>query len=69
MSIIYFPFLCIMGWSSVFESSNISGLQDIEMRLPKLFNADFAVETSEFNFGDVDLRKQTDKRLAFQMLS
>ena len=48
MSIIYFPFLCIMGWSSVFESSNIRGLQDIAMGQPKLFNADFAVKTSEF---------------------
>ena len=50
MSIIFFPFLCmmIMGWSSVFESSNIRGLQDIEMRQPKPFNADFAVKMSEF---------------------
>ena len=48
MSIIYFPFLSIMGWTSVFKSSNIWGLQDIEMRQPKLFNADFAVKTSEF---------------------
>ena len=47
-----------MGWSLVFqvESSSIStdspavirGLQDIEMRQPKLFNADFAVKTLEF---------------------
>ena len=41
-------FLCIMGWSSVFESSNIRGLQEIAMGQPKLFNADFAVKTSEF---------------------
>ena len=63
MSLIYFPFLCIMGWSSVYESSNIGGLQDIEMRQPKLFNADFAVKTSEF-----DLRRRTlaDKVLAFR---
>ena len=52
-----------MGWSSVYESSNIGGLQDIEMRQPKLFNADFAVKTSEF-----DLRRRTlaDKVLAFR---
>ena len=37
-----------MGWSSVFEYSNILGLQDIAMGQPKLFNADFAVKTSEF---------------------
>ena len=48
MCIIYFPFLCIMGWSYVFESSNMRGLQDIEMKQPKLFNTDFAVKTWEF---------------------
>ena len=37
-----------MGWSSVFESSNIRGLQDIVMGQPKLFSADFAVKTLEF---------------------
>ena len=48
MSIICFPFLCIMSWTSVFESSNILGLQDIEMRQLKLFNAYFTVKTSKF---------------------
>ena len=37
-----------MGWSSVFESSNILGLKDIAIGQPRLFNTDFAIKTSEF---------------------
>ena len=43
------------------------GLQDIAIVQPKLFNADFAVKTSDF-FENVDLRRRIDKVLAFQML-
>ena len=40
--------LCIIGWSLMSESSNIRGFQYIKIWLPKLFNVDFSVKTSEF---------------------
>ena len=36
-----------MGWSSVFESSNIRGLQDTAMGQPKLFNAELTVKSQD----------------------
>ena len=40
---------------------NIRGLQDIEMRKPKRFNADFAVKTSEFRGCSL---KETNRQMA-----
>ena len=37
------------GTSSVFESINIWGLQDIAMGQPKLYNSEFVVKTSKFS--------------------
>ena len=39
MSLIFFFILCIIGLAS--QSNSIRGFQDIKMRLPKLFNANF----------------------------
>ena len=44
----YFFILCIMGWGLVSKSSSSRGFQDIEMRLPKLFNTNLAVKMMEF---------------------
>ena len=46
-----FTLLChpvMMGWSLASQSYSIRGFQDIEMRLPKLVNANFAVKMMEF---------------------
>ena len=48
MSLIYYFILCIIGWSLASQSNSIRGFQDIEMRLPKLFNAYFTGKMMEF---------------------
>ena len=40
--------MSITGWSLVSQSSRIKGFQDIKMRLPKLFKANFSVKMMEF---------------------
>ena len=66
MSLIYFFILCIIGWSLASQSNSIRGFQDIEMRLPKLFNTNFIGKMMEFRW--CCLSKANRPRLAFQLM-
>ena len=58
--------MCITGWNLVSQSSRIKGFQDIKMRLPKLFKANFSVKMMEFQW--YSLSMENWQRLAFQLL-
>ena len=63
----YFFILCIMGWGLVSKSSSSRGFQDIEMRVPKLFNTNLAIKMMEFWW--YCLSKANRQRSDFQVLS